>query len=155
HAGISVGPDGATHQALEDMAVMRSIPNMTVLSPCDANQAKNLLLAAIEQVNGPVYIRFGREPMPNFSIKNLIPQIGRAQVLINGSDIAIIATGSLVWESLKAANFLYKNYKIESAVVNVHTIKPIDVETISYIAKQCKLIVTAEEHQKFGGLYSA
>ena len=155
HAGISVGPDGATHQALEDLAVMRSLPNMTVLSPCDANQTKNLLLAAIEQVNGPVYIRFGREPMPNFSDKNIIPQIGRAQVLRNGWDIAIMATGSLVWESLKAANFLYKNYKIDAAVVNIHTIKPIDVDTISYIAKQCKFIITAEEHQKFGGLFSA
>jgi transketolase len=155
HAGISVGPDGATHQALEDIAVMRSLPNMTVLSPCDANQTKNLLLAAIDQIDGPVYIRFGREPMPNFSDLNEIPQIGKAQILREGDDIAIISTGSLVWESLQAADFLTQNYNINALVINVHTIKPIDIDTIFYAANKCKLIITAEEHQKFGGLFSA
>lgn len=155
HAGVSVGPDGATHQALEDIAVMRALPNMTVLSPCDANQVKNAVLAAIEQIDGPVYIRFGREPLPNFSPEIAHLQIGKAEILNDGTDIAIIATGSLVWESIEAAKILYNEYKIKAMVINIHTIKPIDKNTLIDAAQKCNIMIVAEEHQKFGGLFSA
>ena len=104
HAGISVGPDGATHQALEDIAVMRVLPNMTVLSPCDATQTRKAVIAAVEQVKGPVYIRFGREAVPDFTSDSLDFVVGKAQILNEGNDCTIIATGHLVWEALEAAN---------------------------------------------------
>jgi len=103
HAGISVGADGATHQALEDIAIMRALPNMTVLSPCDANQTYNAVFAAVEQIKTPVYLRFGREPMPNFTPKNLEFKIGKGQVFKEGTDVTIIATGHMVWEAIEAA----------------------------------------------------
>ncbi len=154
HAGISVGPDGATHQALEDIAIMRVLPNMTVLSPCDATQAKLATIASVEQVKGPAYIRYGREPVPDFTSENLPFEVGKGQTLKEGSDITIIATGHLVWEALQAAYDLEKQ-NINSRVINIHTIKPIDAELIIKAAKETGAIVTAEEHQIYGGLGSA
>ncbi|MGE0088338.1 MAG: transketolase family protein [Bacteroidales bacterium] len=154
HAGISVGPDGATHQALEDIAIMRVLPNMTVLSPCDATQAKLATIASVEQVKGPAYIRYGREPVPDFTSENLSFEVGKGQTLKEGNDITIIATGHLVWEALQAAYDLEKQ-NINSRVINIHTIKPIDAELIIKAAKETGAIVTAEEHQIYGGLGSA
>ncbi|MCK9219987.1 MAG: transketolase family protein [Bacteroidales bacterium] len=154
HCGVSVGPDGATHQALEDIAIMRVLPNMTVLSPCDATQTKQATLAAIENCNGPVYLRFGREPMPDFTDSSSKFIIGKAHVLHPGNDLSIIATGHLVWEALQAAYFLETiGYSIR--VINVHTIKPIDVKIIIQAARETGAIITAEEHQIYGGLGSA
>ena len=154
HAGISVGPDGATHQALEDIAVMRVLPHMTVLSPCDAAQARNAVIAAVEQVDGPVYIRFGREAVPEFTTAELEFKVGRAQVFRHGTDVAIIATGHMVWEALEAAKLL-AGQGIEASVVNMHTIKPLDEKTILMMAGITGAIVTAEEHQITGGLGGA
>ncbi len=154
HAGVSVGPDGATHQALEDLAVMRVLPNMTVLSPCDATQTKIAIQHAIHQVNGPVYIRFGREAMPDFTSENQSFKTGKAQQLHGGNDVTIIATGHLVWEALLAA-YRLKEEEIHVRVINMHTIKPIDREAIIQAARETGAIVTAEEHQVAGGLGSA
>lgn len=155
HAGISVGPDGATHQALEDIAVMRVLPNMTVLSPCDATQTHLACVAAVNQIPGPVYIRFGREAVPDFTSKSqeFIP--GKAQTLREGNDIALFATGHMVWQALKAQEMLRDNHNINAAVVNFHTIKPLDKQAIIQWAKRCGKILTAEEHQVAGGFGSA
>jgi len=154
HAGVSVGPDGATHQALEDIAVMRVLPNMTVLSPCDAGQARLAIIAAIEQCKGPVYIRFGREAVPDFTLPGQDIEIGKAQLFHEGIDLAIMATGHLTWEALQAAIELEKE-GIHARVLNIHTIKPIDEASIVLAAKECGAIVTAEEHQIAGGFGSA
>lgn len=154
HAGVSVGPDGATHQALEDIAMMRSLPNMTVLSPCDATQTFKAINAAINNVDGPVYFRFGRESMPDFTSKELPFEIGKGQLLKNGNDVTIVATGHLTWEALQAAEVL-KLDNIHARVINIHTIKPIDKEILIQAAKETGAIVTAEEHQITGGLGSA
>lgn len=154
HAGISVGPDGATHQALEDIAIMRALPNMTVLSPCDAFQTKQATIGAIESCKGPVYIRFGREAVPDFMTKEIPFEIGKGQTLVDGNDITIIATGHLVWEAIKAAETL-RQKGISARVINIHTIKPIDEEIIIKAAKETKVIITCEEHQIDGGLGSA
>jgi transketolase len=154
HAGISVGPDGATHQALEDIAVIRSLPNITLISPADANQAKAATIAAIKESDGPVYIRFGREPVPNFTSINQDFKIGKGEILTDGTDVAIVATGHMVWEALMASKELEKK-GIDAAVVNIHTIKPIDKELLISIAKKTGLVVTVEEHQIHGGLGSA
>lgn len=154
HAGISVGPDGATHQALEDIAVIRSLPNITLISPADANQAKAATLAAIRQVEGPVYIRFGREPVPNFTEPNQVFEVGKGQVLQAGTDVAIVATGHMVWEALEASKHLAKQ-GVNAMVVNIHTIKPIDKQLLVDVAKATKHVVTVEEHQVHGGLGSA
>jgi len=154
HSGISVGPDGATHQALEDIAALRALPNITIISPCDSSQTQIATQKAIENISGPVYIRFGREPMPDFSNPNQDFIIGKAQRLTEGYDIAIIATGHLVWESLIAAKELSKQ-GIYARVINIHTIKPIDEQEIISAAKECGCILTAEEHQITGGLGSA
>lgn len=154
HAGVSVGPDGATHQALEDIGMMRVLPNMTVLSPCDATQARQATLAAIEQCSGPVYIRFGREAMPDFTSGNMDFQIGKAQILTYGDDLTIIATGHMVWEALQAAEILEAR-GITARVINIHTVKPIDAGTIIRAARETGAIVTAEEHQVNTGLGSA
>ncbi|MEA3448416.1 MAG: transketolase C-terminal domain-containing protein [Bacteroidota bacterium] len=155
HAGISVGPDGATHQALEDIATMRVLPNMTVLSPCDATQTKLATLHAVNDIKGPVYIRFGREAVPDFTLNNQNFVPGKAQVLKDGSDIALFATGHMAWEALKAADILENKHNIHASVVNFHTIKPIDTDCIEKYAKQCGCILTAEEHQVTGGFGSA
>jgi transketolase len=154
HAGVSVGPDGATHQALEDIAMMRVLPGMTVLSPCDATQAKLATVAAIEQCRGPVYIRFGREAMPDFTTTEMGVEPGKSQLLLAGKDLTIIATGHLVWEALEAAKILEQE-GIGARVINMHTIKPVDADAIILAAKETGYIITAEEHQVTGGLGSA
>jgi transketolase len=154
HAGVSVGPDGATHQALEDIAVMQVLPNMTVLSPCDATQTKLAVIAAVEQCDGPVYIRFGREPMPDFTDESMPPEIGKAQLMREGKDLTIVATGHLVWEALNAAGELAQE-GISARVLNIHTIKPLDTEAILTAARETGAIVTAEEHQLLGGMGSS
>ncbi|MBN2175889.1 MAG: transketolase family protein [Bacteroidales bacterium] len=154
HAGISVGPDGATHQALEDIAVMRVLPNMTVVSPCDATQTKLAAIKAINELNGPVYLRFGREAVPDFTSEGQNFNFGKGQLMKEGKDISIIATGHMVWEALQAAYQLAKE-GIDARVINIHTIKPIDEEIIIWAAKETKAIITAEEHQVMGGFGSA
>jgi transketolase len=154
HAGISVGPDGATHQALEDIAVMRVLPNMTVLSPCDATQTRQAAMAAINRLKGPVYIRFGREAVPDFTLPETSFEIGKGQLMREGSDLTIVATGHLVWHALQAAEELNEN-NISVRVINIHTIKPIDKEILIESARSTGAIVTAEEHQIAGGLGSA
>ncbi len=154
HAGISVGPDGATHQALEDIAMMRVLPNMTVLSPADANEARILTEKAINEWDGPIYIRFGREAVPNFTSEDAQPIIGKADLMREGNDLTIVATGHMVWEAIQAAQQL-KQHKIEARVINMHTIKPLDEEILIKAAKETGYIVTIEEHQIMGGLGGA
>lgn len=154
HAGISVGPDGATHQALEDIAFMRVLPNMTVISPCDYTQAKLLTLMAIQTSKGPVYIRYGRNDVPDFTHEDQKLQMGKGQILTEGHDITLIATGHLVWEVLQCIPLL-KKYNISARLINLHTIKPIDKELIIESAIKTKKIVTFEEHQLNAGMGSA
>ena len=154
HAGVSVGPDGATHQALEDIATMRVLPNMTVISPCDATQTKIAVQKAINECDGPVYIRFGREAVPNFTDENQDFEIGKAQVLREGCNITIVATGHEVWEALKAADML-DTIGISARVINIHTIKPLDGDILLKAATETRMIFTIEEHQIAGGLGSA
>ncbi|MBI4099134.1 transketolase family protein [Candidatus Parcubacteria bacterium] len=153
HAGVSVGPDGATHQAIEDIAIMRVVPNVTVIAPCDAIEAKKATFAAMS-LEGPVYIRFAREKTPLVTTEETPFQVGRAEVFREGHDVAIVACGSLVWNALAAANELAKE-GIEATVVNNHTVKPLDAETIVKAAKVAGAIVTVEEHQINGGMGSA
>ncbi|MHB9154642.1 MAG: transketolase family protein [Endomicrobiales bacterium] len=153
HAGLLVGPDGATHQALEEIAIMRCLPRMTVIVPCDAAETKKATMAAAG-INGPVYLRFGREPVPVITREDAPFKVGRAEVLRDGKDVALLACGTMVYESLSAAEMLAKK-GVSARVVNVHTIKPIDEETIAKAARECGAIVTAEEHQVFGGFGSA
>lgn len=153
HAGVSVGPDGATHQALEDMALMRVQPNMVVISPCDAIEAEKATVAAA--FNGkPTYIRLAREKTPVFTTQETPFEIGKAQVLISGKDVTIIACGPLVYEALLAAHELEKK-GISAEVINNHTIKPMDKKTILASAKKTGCVVTVEEHQAMGGMGSA
>lgn len=154
HAGVSVGPDGATHQALEDIAAMRVLPNMTVISPCDATQAKIATEKAILECDGPVYIRFGREPMPDFTSEDQNFEIGKSQLMREGTDVTIVATGHEVWEALKAAHML-EHLEISARVINMHTIKPLDGEILKKAADETRMIFTVEEHQIVGGLGSA
>ena len=154
HAGISVGPDGATHQALEDIAVMRVLPHMTVISPCDATQTKIALLHAVNNLKSPVYIRFGRAPVADFTNENQKFEIGKGQLLRKGDDVSLITTGRMTWDALKAADILSEK-GISARVINIHTIKPIDSEMIIKAAKETGAIVTAEEHQIFGGFGSS
>jgi|SRR5579883_1642789 len=153
HAGISVGPDGATHQALEEIAIMRAMPHMTMIVPCDYLEAKRATIAAGE-FYGPAYIRFGREAVPSFTDESMPFTLGKASVFRDGKHVALIACGPMVWESLLAAEELAKE-GIEARVINLHTVKPIDIETITAAAKECGAIVTAEEHQIYGGMGSA
>lgn len=153
HAGISVGPDGATHQALEDIALMRVQPNMTVIVPCDAEEAKKATLAAAKHP-GPVYLRFAREKTPVFTTENTPFEIGKANLLREGNDVAIVACGTLVYNALIAASELEKD-KISVAVLNIHTVKPMDENALIDIAGKTKAVVTVEEHQVMGGMGSA
>ncbi len=153
HAGISVGPDGATHQALEDIAITRCLPNMTVVVPADAIQAEKATIASAS-IKGPVYLRFGREKGPVITTDKTPFKIGKADVYRQGKDVAIIAAGIMVYEALIAAEKLEKD-GIDAMVINLHTVKPIDITTIVDAAKRTKAIVTAEEHQIQGGLGSA
>ncbi len=155
HAGISVGPDGATHQQLEDMAIMRAMPNMIVIAPCDSIEAKKATLAASS--NGkPTYIRFAREKTPVFTTEETPFEIGRAEILWNEvkPSVAIIACGPLVYQALLAAKEL-QLHKISVRVINSHTLKPLDKDTIIKAAEDCGAIVTVEEHQITGGLGGA
>lgn len=153
HAGITVGPDGASHQILEDIALMRVLPNMIVIVPADANEAKNAIIASLE-VNSPVYVRLSREKLPVVTQPNEEFKIGKAKILLKGTDCGIISCGVMVYESLVAAEILEKE-GIKCSVVNLHTIKPIDKQTVVEVAKTCGCIVTCEEHQIYGGMGSA
>lgn len=153
HTGVSVGPDGATHQALEDIAITRTLPNLTVLVPCDAYQAKAVTLAAAHHI-GPVYFRFGREKTALITTPQTPFVIGKAQILRDGSDVALIGSGPLVYDCLLASEELSQQ-GISAMVINNHTIKPIDRDAIVAAAQKCKAIVTVEEHQVMGGCGSA
>ena len=153
HAGLTLGEDGATHQVLEDIGLMRMLPGMTVINPCDFNQTKAATLA-IADYEGPVYLRFGRPKVANFTDANAKFEIGKALHLIEGSDVSIFATGHMVWEAIAAAETL-KADGISAEVINIHTIKPIDEEAILNSVAKTKCLVTAEEHNRFGGLGDA
>lgn len=150
HAGISLGEDGATHQTMEDIGLMKALPNMTVLVPCDFNQAKAATLAAAE-MEGPVYLRLGRSKMPNFTPEDMPFEIGKAQMLVEGKDVSLFACGHLVWEALEAAKTLAQE-GISAEVINIHTIKPLDKETIVRSAKKTGAVVSCEEHLFNNGL---
>ena len=150
HAGITLGEDGATHQILEDIGMMKMLPGMTVINPCDYNQTKAATIA-IASHEGPVYLRFGRPKVPVFTPENQKFEIGKGIKLIDGKDITIIATGHLVWESIVAADKL-SDKNISAEVINIHTIKPLDKEIILKSVKKTKCVITAEEHNYLGGL---
>ncbi|TYP57811.1 transketolase family protein [Thermosediminibacter litoriperuensis] len=152
HAGITVGEDGATHQSIEDIAIMRSLPNMTIINPADAVEAKQAVRAAALH-KGPVYLRLGRHPVETIFDEHYKFEPGKGVILRDGKDVALIATGIMVAEALKAAEILAKG-GINAMVINIHTIKPIDKEIILQAA-ECGAIVTAEEHSIIGGLGSA
>ncbi len=153
HAGISVGEDGATHQCLEDMGIMRTIPNMTIINPADATEARLAVKAAIDH-KGPVYLRFGRLAVPTIFGDDYKFEIGKGVKLADGNDLTIIATGLMVPYALEAKTVLAE-MGISARVINIHTIKPIDAEIITKAAKETGAIVTAEEHNIIGGLGSA
>jgi transketolase len=150
HAGLTLGEDGATHQILEDIGMMKMLPHMTVINPCDYNQTKAATLAIAEH-DGPVYLRFGRPKVPIFTPEDQKFKIGKALHLIEGSDVTIFATGHLVWEAILAEEALEKE-GISAEVINIHTIKPLDVEAILKSVAKTGCVVTAEEHQMNGGL---
>ncbi|WP_314291309.1 transketolase family protein [Leptotrichia massiliensis] len=153
HAGVSLGEDGGSHQSVEDMALMRAIPGMVVLSPADAVETEKMVFAAAEY-KGPVYVRLGRLNIPVLFDENYKFEIGKAVTLTEGNDVAILATGLMVSEALEAAKVLEEK-GVKARVVNVSTIKPLDTETVLKAAKECKFIVTSEEHSVIGGLGSA
>ncbi|MBI2021882.1 transketolase family protein [Candidatus Daviesbacteria bacterium] len=153
HAGISVGPDGATHQALEDIAIMRSLPNMVVVSPADSIEAKKAT-QAIARHPSPCYIRLSRDKVPLITTEKTPFEIGKAEVFYLGKDVTVVAIGQMVYKAILAAKELEK-HKISVRVINCHTIKPLDKDTIIEAAEQTGAIVTVEEHQVFGGLGSA
>lgn len=153
HAGILVGPDGASHQATEDIGAIRVIPNLKIVVPCDTIEARKATIAAAD-IPGPVYIRVGREPIPVITTEETPFNFGKANVLREGKDVTVIACGVEVYESLLAAGEMEKE-GVSVGVVNLHTIKPIDNETITKLAKETGAIVTAEEHQVTGGLGGA
>ncbi len=153
HAGISVGPDGATHQALEDVALMRVLPNMTVVVPCDAVETEKATLALAER-EGSCYIRFGREAVPVITDEDSPFEIGKANVLRDGKDAVLFANGAMVYEGLEAAKQL-AGEGIDLMVVNLHTVKPLDQEAVVAAAQKTGRVITAEEHQAAGGMGSA
>ena len=150
HAGLTLGEDGATHQILEDIGMMKMLPGMTVINPCDFNQTKAATLA-IADYDGPVYLRFGRPKVANFTPVDQKFEIGKALLLKEGSDVTIIATGHLVWPALIAADNLEKQ-GISAEVLNIHTIKPLDEKAVLKSIKKTGCVVTAEEHNFLGGL---
>lgn len=152
HAGISVGPDGATHQALEDIAIMASIPNMTVLVPCDHIETKKATMAAAYRP-GPAYIRFGRAPVPTITDNSTPFEIGKANIIKTGKDLTIVTNGVMVYESMKASEELAK-LGIDCEIINMHTVKPLDMATLLSSAKKTGKVLVAEEHQINGGLCS-
>ena len=150
HAGVTLGEDGATHQVLEDIGMMKMLPHMTVINPCDYNQTKAATIAIADH-EGPVYLRFGRPKVPNFTPIDQKFEIGKALHLKKGADVTIFATGHLVWESLEASKKLEED-GISVEVINIHTIKPLDEEAILNAVNKTKCVVTAEEHMINGGL---
>lgn len=150
HAGLTLGEDGATHQILEDIGLMKMLPGMTVINTCDYNQTKAATIAIAEH-NGPVYLRFGRPKVPVFTPENQTFEIGKAVQLTEGNDVTIVATGHLVWEALEASKALYDK-GISAEVINIHTIKPLDEKAILDSVSKTRCIVTAEEHNYLGGL---
>ncbi len=150
HAGLTLGEDGATHQILEDIGLMKMLPGMTVINPCDYNQTKAATIAIAEH-DGPVYLRFGRPSVPVFMPEDQKFEIGKAIHLTEGSDVTIVATGHLVWEALEASKALFEK-GIKAEVINIHTIKPLDEKAILDSVAKTKCIVTAEEHNYLGGL---
>lgn len=150
HAGLTLGEDGATHQTMEDIALMRALPGMAVIVPCDYNQTKAATIAAAKY-DGPVYLRFGRPAVPNFTPADEPFEIGKAYVLNEGKDVTLIAAGHMVWEALKAAEAL-ESEGICATVINVATIKPLDEQTILASALKTRAVVVAEEHNEAGGL---
>ena len=150
HAGITLGEDGATHQILEDIGLMKMLPGMTVINTCDYNQTK-LATLKIADYQGPVYLRFGRPKVPNFTNSDQEFQIGKGIILSEGKDVTIVATGHLVWESILAGQKL-NNMGVSAEIINIHTIKPIDEEIILKSINKSRCIVTAEEHNFLGGL---
>ena len=153
HAGVSLGEDGGSHQSVEDVALMRAIPGMVVLSPADAIETEKMIFA-VADYKGPVYVRLGRLNIPVLFDENYKFEIGKAITLTQGDDVAILATGLMVSEALKAEKLLEEK-GIKARVINVSTIKPLDTETVLKAAKECKFIVTSEEHSVIGGLGSA
>jgi transketolase len=150
HAGLTLGEDGATHQILEDLGLMKMLPNMTVINPCDFNQTKAATMAVAE-MEGPVYLRFGRPKVPNFTPEDQVFEIGKALMLHEGTDVTIFATGHMVHEAIKAVNELEKE-NISAELINIHTIKPLDVDAVLSSVSKTKAAVTAEEHFLNGGL---
>ena len=150
HAGLTLGEDGATHQILEDIGLMKMLPGMTVINPCDYNQTKAATLAIAEH-KGPVYLRFGRPKVANFTPVDQKFEIGKALKMIEGSDVSIMATGHLVWEAIQAAQAL-NDQGISAEVIDIHTIKPLDEKAIIDSARKTKCVVSAEEHNYLGGL---
>lgn len=150
HAGVTLGEDGATHQILEDLGLMKMLPGMTVINTCDYNQTKAATIA-IAKYNGPVYLRFGRPKVANFTAEDQNFEIGKAVLLQEGTDVTLVATGHLVWEALLAAEELQKA-GISAEVINIHTIKPLDDAAIVASASKTGCVVTAEEHNHLGGL---
>ena len=150
HAGLTLGEDGATHQTLEDIGLMKMLPGMVVINPCDFNQTKAATITIADYI-GPVYLRFGRPKVPNFTAENQDFKIGEALYLEEGTDVSIFATGHLVWQALEAAKKL-KEEGISAEVINIHTIKPLDKAAILDSVQKTKCLVTAEEHQMNGGL---
>lgn len=150
HAGLTLGEDGATHQILEDIGLMKMLPGMTVINTCDYNQTKAATIA-VADYNGPVYLRFGRPVMPVFTAQNQTFEVGKAWMINEGTDVTLVATGHLVWEAILAGYELEK-LGIQAEIINMHTIKPLDEEAILQSVKKTGAIVTAEEHNRFGGL---
>ena len=150
HAGVTLGEDGATHQILEDIGLMKMLPNMTVINPCDYNQTKAATIAIADYEN-PVYLRFGRPAVPNFTSATDKFEIGKALMLNEGTDVTILATGHLVWQAIEAGHLLAEK-GISVELINIHTIKPLDVQAILNSVRKTRAVVTAEEHQMNGGL---
>src|SRR6056300_1058106 len=150
HAGVTLGEDGATHQILEDIGLMKMLPGMVVINPCDYNQTKAATLA-IADYFGPVYLRFGRPAVPVFTDQNQTFEIGKAVHMIEGNDVTIVATGHLVWEAIEASKVLLEK-GISAEVINIHTIKPLDINAILKSVAKTRCVVSAEEHNYLGGL---
>jgi len=150
HAGLTLGEDGATHQILEDIGLMKMLPGMTVINPCDYNQTKAATIAAAKYF-GPVYLRFGRPVVPVFTPEEQEFVIGKAVMINEGNDVTIIATGHLVWEAIQAGELL-EQLGIDAEIINIHTIKPLDEEAILNSVRKTGCVVTAEEHNRLGGL---
>jgi transketolase len=150
HAGLTLGEDGATHQILEDIGLMKMLPGMVVINPCDFNQTKAATLA-IADYHGPVYLRFGRPKWPVFTPADQKFEIGKALMLSEGTDVSIFATGHLVWKAIEAGMALAEK-GISAEIINIHTIKPLDAEAVLNSARKTRCVVTAEEHQMNGGL---